>query len=208
MAAAKTSRCVIDNLPEAQRERILDALLSGEKMADIARELGISRQAVSDYRRRVVKPAVKVARKLQESEPAQQHMQMTTLRDSNKVDTRKVASLTKQVVKASPFRDRLEALWGRTDRALDRAENAVRTVTDRETGELVAVGPDVAAIAPVLNQAHKNLELLGRVTGELVETPTVQMAIQIVVPAVAPAPASDADVITYAGAVEIGDRQR
>jgi hypothetical protein len=38
---------------------------------------------------------------------------------------------------------------------------------DKESGELFCSGSDVACIAPLLSQAHKNLELLGRATGEL-----------------------------------------
>jgi hypothetical protein len=68
-------------------------------------------------------------------------------------------------VTASPFRDRLEQLWGRTDRALTQAEQ------DKE----------LSVIAPLLNQAHKNVELLGRVTGEL-EVASPMIAIQIVCP--------------------------
>lgn len=203
MAAVKTSRCTIDNLPEAERLSIIDELLSGVKMSAIADRLNISRQAVSDYRRKVVGPAVKVARKLQQVEQPQRDAPIAIARAHNIEETSKVAALTKQVVQASPFRDRLESLWGRTDRALDRAENAVRTVTDRETGELVAVGPDVSAIAPILNQAHRNIEMLGKVTGELEAAPTLQLAIQIVVPA-APQQVS-AEPITYT-AVEIGNR--
>jgi hypothetical protein len=99
-------------------------------------------------------------------------------------------------------------LWGRTDRALDRAEGAVRVVTDRETGELVAVGPDVAAIAPILNQAHRNIEMLGKVTGELEAAAAVQVAIQIVVPAGQQQPAVNIGQAVEFTAVEIGTRNR
>jgi hypothetical protein len=38
------------------------------------------------------------------------------------------------------------------------------------------------AIAPLMNQAHKNLELLGRVTGEIEQSAAANFAIQIVLP--------------------------
>jgi hypothetical protein len=45
-------------------------------------------------------------------------------------------------------------------------------------------GPDVAAMAPLLAQAHANIKLLGELTGELGSTATgPQVAIQIVCPA-------------------------
>ena len=61
---------------------------------------------------------------------------------------------------------------------------------------------DFAACATLLNQAHKNIEILGKLTGELTERPSgPSIAIQIVVPAgaqvpsFAPGPADDG--ITY-----------
>ena len=68
---------------------------------------------------------------------------------------------------ASPFRSRLEAIWSTTARAIQRAETAVRVTYDHEAGELVASGADVSAVAPLIAQAHRSIELLGRATGEL-----------------------------------------
>ena len=66
---------------------------------------------------------------------------------------------------ASPFRSRLESTWGIAERTLARAEAAVRVVS--VDGESVPVGADLSCVAPLLAQAHRNIELLGRATGEL-----------------------------------------
>ncbi len=79
----------------------------------------------------------------------------------------------------SLFRQRLEKLHRRVDGALDRAESAVRVV--KVDGKLAAVGPDLSPIAPLLSQAHKNLEMLGRSTGELEPTGGQGFCIQIIV---------------------------
>jgi hypothetical protein len=65
----------------------------------------------------------------------------------------------------SLFRQRLEKLHARVDKALERAEVAVRVVN--QGGRLVAAGADLAPLAPLLSVAHKNLEMLGWATGEL-----------------------------------------
>ena len=79
--------------------------------------------------------------------------------------------------------ERLEKLWNRVDRNLDKAKNAVRTRTI--DGVEVWEEQGLAAIAPLMNQAHKNLELLGKVTGEIETSAGANVAIQIVLPTVA-----------------------
>ena len=73
-------------------------------------------------------------------------------------------------------------MWVRTDRALDKAEKAVRVVKDSQ-GNVVDIAEDLGAIAPLLNQAHKNVALLGKATGELIEAPQIQVGVQVVMPA-------------------------
>ena len=65
------------------------------------------------------------------------------------------------------FRQRLEKLHGRIDRTLDRAEGA----------------EDITPLAPLFNAASKNLEMLGRATGELEPNAGMSLSIQIVSPA-------------------------
>lgn len=151
----------VENHP--QRSLIDEAFLANETLRAIQAKITpkVSVMALQRYRTQIILPAVNNA------------AMVAKLCKSKTLDSKPaIANLTKDVaeklLQASPFRQRLESLWVRTEKAVTRAETAVRTITDRETGELCAAGPDVAAIAPLLNQAHKNLELLGQVTGELV----------------------------------------
>lgn len=149
-------KSVIDNLPQAQRQKVLDMLLQGKSLRAVAEFAGLSHTSVQDYKRKVVLPAIRAAAKVQA---------LQQVESSSSEMVRQQTSLTKDIVRSSPFRDRLEQLWGRVDRSLTQAEQ------NKELGMM----------APLLNQAHKNVELLGRVTGELeVSAPTV--AIQIVCP--------------------------
>jgi hypothetical protein len=63
----------------------------------------------------------------------------------------------------------------------------VKVVPD-EDGNLCAVGKDLSVMAPLLAQAHKNLEILGRATGELEPQGGQSLAIQIICPWVSPDP--------------------
>jgi transposase len=190
VARPKLVRSFIDELPEVQRRQVVDAILEGKSSRYIAKIAGCSHSVVNQYRRRTVLPAIQKAQQVQAFQP----LPRTTLEALQQQTV-----LTREIVQASPFRDRLEKLWQRTEKAADRAERAVRVVKDEKSGELVPVGPDVSAIAPILNQAHKNVELLGRVTGELQEnTGRANVAIQIVIPNAAernPGPVIDSEPV-------------
>jgi hypothetical protein len=180
VARPKSTRSFIDELPEVQRRQVVDAILAGKSSRYIAKIAGCSHSVVNKYKRRTVLPALQKAQQVQAFQP---------LPPTNLEAIQQQAVLTREIIRASPFRDRLEHLWQRTQKAIDRAENSVRVVKDPESGELLPVGPDVAAIAPILNQAHKNVELLGRVTGELEQPAAANVAVQVVLP---PAPAAAA----------------
>jgi hypothetical protein len=176
-------KAAIDLLPEAKRQQIVEALLQGKPVREVAKMVGISFVQVAAYKRKNLLPAMQTA--------------INAVRQSGE-DVRgaegfcKAVDLTRTLTRASPFLERLEALWVTTNGAIERAKSAVRVVRDEDTGELVAVGPDVSAIAPLLNQGHKNLEILGKVTGELREAAAPQVAIQIVMPSLpAPGPATE-----------------
>lgn len=81
---------------------------------------------------------------------------------------------------SSPFRPRLEQLWGVAERTLKRAEDA----------------ENLPAVAPLMAQAHKNLELLGRATGELAERDAPTVNVIVVCPSGPTAPAEPDDVLT------------
>lgn len=188
MATRRIPQRAIDNLPEAKRKIALDALLEGKSLRAVAKIVGVSHQAVHDYKRRVVLPAIKTAQQLQSFQ---------SLDRPDSVKAVHHTALTRDIVQASPFQERLEKLWLRADRSLDKAENAVRTRTI--DGVEVWEEQGLQAIAPLLNQAHKNVELLGRVTGELEAPAAANIAIQIVMPS-AVAPPTEANVQT----IEIG----
>lgn len=161
----------IDKMPDADRQKVLDAIMAGTSLRKIASMVGVSAQAVNNYKHKVVLPALKTARQIQSFQPiaASSSQQLT-----------ETARLTQDIVRASPFRERLESLWERTDKNLSKAEKA---------GEL-------GNAAKLIGQGHKNLEILGRATGELEVATGANIAIQIVLPgeASSAAPAFDFDI--------------
>ena len=68
----------------------------------------------------------------------------------------------KDNARADGFRARLETTWDAIQGAMDKAQRAVRTHEDGTVEDR-----SMSALPPLLNQAHRNLELLGRATGEL-----------------------------------------
>jgi hypothetical protein len=135
--------------------------------------------------------------------------------EQQKQAEQQVERLAVEALVAAPvlslFRQRLETLHARVDKALDRAESAVRVVN--QGGKLVAAGVDLGPLAPLLSVAHKNLEMLGRTTGELEQQSIGSLSIQIVCPGYDPASAlaprisfASGDAIEYS-AHEIGLRQ-
>jgi hypothetical protein len=158
----RQSTAVIDALPPSLRDEIIGDILAGKSMSLIGNRIGLTKQAVAAYRTRTLIPALAKANSL--LPPPK-----TTKKKALAAHEKAVTNTTKQIVAASPFRERLETLWKRTDRAMNRSEKN-----------------DDLQLPALLNQAHKNLELLGRVTGEL-EPQSASVAIQIVIPAM-PAP--------------------
>ena len=68
----------------------------------------------------------------------------------------------KENARAEGFRERLETTWDAIQDAMDQARRAVR---NREDGTVE--DRSLSVLTPLFNQAHRNLELLGRATGEL-----------------------------------------
>lgn len=158
-----------------QKKHIIDSLLAGVPLRKVAATLDppVHFASLQRYKLQHIRPAVANAQSI-----AKVLGKDKSITDDDLATV--TAELATKAIHASPFRERLENLWQRTDKSIARAENAVRTVTDRETGELLAAGPDVAAIAPLLNQAHKNLEMLGQATGELANASTGSTTIIVV----------------------------
>jgi hypothetical protein len=68
----------------------------------------------------------------------------------------------KEYARAEGFRARLETTWEAIQGAMDQARQAVRTHEDGTVEDR-----SLSVLPPLFNQAHRNLELLGRATGEL-----------------------------------------
>ncbi len=107
----------------------------------------------------------------------------------------------------SIFRQRLEELYGDLRATMVKANTAVRVATDKDGNEVV-VGADLGIIAPLANQLHKNLEMLGRATGELEPQGGGSVSIQILCPT-AGATVESLPRITFASAdaIEAGPPQ-
>lgn len=135
------------------RKQVVDALLQGKSLREVGKIAGVSHTVVQDYKRKVFIPALKTAQQIQSLQP---------LAASNLEVAQEQIGLTRTIVSASPFRDRLEKLWAKCETAVETAE--------------------IQQLAPILGQAHKNLEMLGRATGELESVTNNSVQIQIVVP--------------------------
>jgi hypothetical protein len=176
----------IDQLSEAHRQKVLDALLAGKSTVDVARIANCTKQTVIEYREKVLLPAVKTAKSIQSLTLANLAADNLHASVGNhpKDDMATTVRLTKDHIRSSPFLERLEKVWNRVDSALDHS------------------GPESDRFplhAALINQAHKNLELLGRVTGELESEKTPSVAIQIVIPNNSAAqPPSSADAVEIA----------
>jgi len=152
-------------------------------MSETAALAGISRQALHVYKKKFFEPALQQAAQLHS-------LQEVASLDNVKAQTKE--DLTRSILTSSQFRLRLEHLWGTTNEVLDKAKNAVREIKDTN-GNVVAIAQDLSAVAPLLNQAHKNVEMLGKALGELEHQPTAQVAIQIVMPQAMPSAAALVD---------------
>ena len=170
------SQAAIDKLPETQRQLVLNAMLEGQPARKVAAIAGISRQAVCLYKKNRFLPSLRAS-----MQAASNHQVTNTDGINNEPTIQRTVELTRGVISSSPFRAQLASLKERTERALDKVE--------RDDKRL-------ALMAPLIAQGHKNVELLGRATGELEQAAGPQIAVQIVIPASqgvpdASAPAAD-----------------
>lgn len=155
-------------------------MLSGMSNEKVARIAGCSAGAVFQYKKRYVKPVIQntvlVGPTCDQSVTQSTENQPVT--PELVVQTQMAVRNATEAVKASPVRERAEWLWSKASRNLERAEQAVRVIEqeiaeqgpDGETVKrkvLVPVGDDLRVIAPIMAQAHRNLEITGQLTGEL-----------------------------------------
>ena len=167
------SQAAIDKLPETQRQLVLNAMLEGQPARKVAAIAGISRQAVCLYKKNRFLPSLRAS-----MQAASNHQVTNTDGINNEPTIQRTVELTRGVISSSPFRAQLASLKDRTERLLDCAESGIRARDDGKPNTA-----DAAACAPLIAQAHKNVELLGRATGELEQAAGPQIAVQIVIPA-------------------------
>ena len=194
ITSSGTGRAKIGNMPgfavdtHPQKQKIIDGILAGKSTRHIADTLQppVSFAAIQRYKSSVIKPMVREAESLNRvlrankdgeivSKPAPVPM------SSDTEATQTVQRAIEHAPALSIFRERLEKVYGRIDKTLDRAETAVRVTTDKE-GNQVVIGQDLGPLAPLYNVALKALETHGRATGELEPQGAGQVSIQIVLP--------------------------
>lgn len=168
-----------------QRDKIIRRFMEGDSLRAVGEGIvpPISAMALQRYKSKVIMPILARAQQSEslligESGKKQPLVTPNALQKAEKA--------TAQALQDAPvfsiFRQRLEKLNGLIDRTLTKAESSVRIATDKD-GNQVVVGADIGVMAPLLNQAHKNLEILGRATGELEPQGGGSVSIQILCPA-------------------------
>jgi hypothetical protein len=164
------NRSTIDNLPPTERQRIIDRLIRGESAGLIAQELDISRAAVQAYKARYIKPALKAADLMASASDTQLFPH---------VPTHDVLANARNLVRTSPTQQRASQVYDMLMKDTRRARAAVQVTKDGDP-----IGEDMAILPPFYNQLHKNLELTGKLTGEIQDksgAPVVN--VQVVIPA-------------------------
>jgi len=153
------------------------ARLSGVPLRKIAAVAGCDVKGVKTYRDRYIVPILQARDPLRhalgEVEPQHepQQRQQTPTGPQHALEVEPQTRLTGEqpardqeaqgLIRSTPVRLRTERLWARTERVLDRVESS---------------GREWAAVATV---AHRNAELMGRMTGELQERHAGNVNIQI-----------------------------
>jgi transcriptional regulator with XRE-family HTH domain len=145
----------IDMHPD--KKKLIDMLLAGVSCREVAKVAGISHTAVANYKRKVIKPALRTAAKLREVNELQ--------RDSVEA-ARETGELTRAVIAADPFISRVSRQYEHLDKAYQLAE-------DKE---------DPRAIAAVATADSRVTELHARLDGRLDAQPTGANCAVIVLP--------------------------
>jgi hypothetical protein len=207
-------RYAIDLLPAAKKQAVIEAILNGIPLRRIAEMAGCNFNSVKRYRDEKVLPTLQskpereftAALKKRAKAPAVQAPQAVHVSQNNAIhpDTKSITPLesaestARQIVRASPVRERLQKLWERTDGYLDK----------------IAADDELLGLASgLLNQAHKNVELLAKVTGEIARGEhATNVSVNIVMPPalgcsyVKPVDEDESVVIDVGSAAKIGFR--
>lgn len=154
-----------------KKAQILQQIMEGRSLRAISLDLvpPISVMSLQRYKVRVINPVLM-------RKGSYSAQKKTTVTSVVPVDDPMVVRAASQAIREAPvlsvFRTRLESVHGRIERAMDRVERNEK---------------EFPMLPPLINQMQKNLELLGRVTGELEQQGTTSVSIQIVCPS-APTP--------------------
>ena len=166
---------VVQNHP--QRQQIIELLARGVPPRTIAATVSptVSFSAIQRFKRASLPP-----------QPIAKPINISEIRET----TQALEAGTIPPPEATPtLRGLVDKLSARQERALDRAENAVRVV-DTDDG-LKPVGEDLKILAPMFKARIDSLRLLGELTGELNQANSASPNITInIVAQSAPAPAA------------------
>src|SRR5579872_1693452 len=168
-------------------------LLAGKSVRWVSAQTDphVSFGALQRYRKKLLTPALRrMAAKL----PATANLPVMSFEGGQSIERplHKVTGETLADERVNPFIERAHLLWAECLQGIADAKNAVSTVTDEDGNEKVR-GRDFSVLAPILNQAHRNLELFGKGAGYLAtDNPAgnVQQAITVTINM---APAKDDD---------------
>jgi hypothetical protein len=170
----------IDKHP--QRQQIFDSILAGRSVREICALVTppVSFMTIQRYKTKIVKPLIENAEnnpKLKKALGSYENLPVPLVSDTQ------VLQAVRERAEAAPAvticRARMAKVGQRLDRALDRAEAAVKVIKDTD-GKDVVVGQDLAPLAPLINQEHKHIELWGKLTGELQPDNQQQINIQVI----------------------------
>lgn len=157
------------------KNRIIERIIDGDALKTICADTDpkISYASLQRYKQQVILPQLVKAFRTRTRPPAKPDAHYTKEQAAQRIADLKTINKVVSAPPTSVFRARLEEIHTRVERVLDRAE----------------ASKDMASIAPLINQAHKNVELLGKATGELEPSSGSGIQIQIICPS-APDPAS------------------
>ncbi len=160
---------VIEKLPEAQRKKVVDALLAGQSLRKVAKIAGVSHTQVDDYKRTKFMPMLQAAQKLNA---------VRELAESPEDQITNTSNLTRAALAADPLLSRIS----RHQATLD--------------AEIASATGDARGVAALIGTDLRGIELHAKLTGRL-DAPAHQTNIMIVCPAGdAPAVTLEPDAVT------------
>jgi transcriptional regulator with XRE-family HTH domain len=128
----------IDKLPEVERQEVVNALLAGKPLREVAKLAGVSHQALSVYKRDKLIPTLQAAQKVNA---------LRALAETPAQQTQSVATLTRAALSADPILARIAQHQNQVDSKI--------------------AGADPKGTAALISADLKGLELSARLTGLL-----------------------------------------